>query len=158
MTTILPNRLIRYHLRLHPNLSPVSVNAAIVLSGTIPLNLRAIEVLEFYEAKRGKPQNILCGREVELKTCFLQALHPARESTEHFTCLEDMSIKTIEENSIEGLNVFTDCWTDGKIDGRVGATLSCWDGDREIQSKKFVFEHYCTVFQAELYALLQPPI
>nr|XP_034833570.1 uncharacterized protein LOC117990212 [Maniola hyperantus] len=128
----------------------VSLNAAIVLTGTIPLDLRALETKELYEAKRGKPQSIIGDREVETKVCFLEAVHPAREAIEDFVCLEDLSAETIGENSINGLSIFTD---GSKIDGKVGAALSCWEDGNEIRSSKFLLERYCSVFQAELYAL-----
>ncbi|RVE50582.1 hypothetical protein evm_004809 [Chilo suppressalis] len=35
------------------------------------------------------------------------------------------------------------------------AALTCWKGQAEVLSRKFKLEPYCTVFQAELYAILQ---
>ena len=48
----------------------------------------------------------------------------------------------------------TQVFTDGsKIDGGVGAGISVWQKNREIFSKSFGLPPYCTVYQAELFAI-----
>ena len=48
----------------------------------------------------------------------------------------------------------TQVYTDGsKIDGGVGAGVSVWQKNREIFSKSFGLPPYCTVYQAELFAI-----
>ncbi|XP_045508097.1 uncharacterized protein LOC123703931 [Colias croceus] len=45
-------------------------------------------------------------------------------------------------------------YTDGsKIEGRVGAALSVWEGEAETKAVKLALPSYCTVYQAELLAL-----
>ncbi|KAJ2946800.1 hypothetical protein O0L34_g12863 [Tuta absoluta] len=129
-----------------------SLNAALVLSGLLPLDLRIKENAKLYEAKRGKPQEILGDRKVEEKTCYLKALHPARETDVSFTHLEDMEPHTIANNRIEGPSIYTD---GSKIDGKVGAALTLWQNGAEVKMKKYKLEPFCTVYQAEMYALHQ---
>ncbi|XP_069357542.1 uncharacterized protein [Maniola hyperantus] len=130
----------------------VSLNAALLLAGLIPLDLRIQEAAQLYEAKRGRPQPILNGREVEERVCFLNAPHPSEEAVVGFHCLEDMEEATIADYDMTGLRIFTD---GSKMDAGVGAALSCWKDGEETLSRKFRLEPYCTVFQAELYAILK---
>lgn len=47
-------------------------------------------------------------------------------------------------------------YTDGsRIGGGVGATLTCWRSGTETLARKYVLPSFCTVFQAELFALYQ---
>lgn len=131
----------------------VSLNAALILTGLLPLDLRIQESAQLYEAKRGRPlEEILGDRSVEEKVCFMQALHPAEETEVVFQCLEDMLPETVAKFNIRGPQIFTD---GSKIEGKVGAALSEWNDSKEIRAKKYKLEPFCTVFQAELYALYQ---
>nr|XP_034824799.1 uncharacterized protein LOC117982544 [Maniola hyperantus] len=130
----------------------VSYNAAVVLAGLIPLDARVREAAQLYEAKRGRPPSMLANKEIENRVCFLLAPHPAKEPNIEFSCLEDMEELTVAANGITGLNIFTD---GSKTDDEVGAALTCWEDREETHKKKFRLEAYCTVFQAELYALFQ---
>lgn len=130
----------------------VSLNAALVLSGLLPLDIRIQEAAELYEAKRGKPQQTIGDREIESRVCYLKAPHPAEGMECDFTCLEDMLPETLKNQQIEGSFVFTD---GSKIEGKVGAALSYWRDGSEILSRKFKLEFFCTVFQAEMYALFR---
>ncbi|KAJ2939996.1 hypothetical protein O0L34_g14027 [Tuta absoluta] len=57
----------------------VSTNAALILSGLIPLDLRIQECKKLYEAKRGRPLPDLIGdRQVERKVCAFSTDHPAK--------------------------------------------------------------------------------
>ncbi|XP_049875608.1 uncharacterized protein LOC126380835 [Pectinophora gossypiella] len=133
----------------------ISLNAALILAGILPLDLRVQEAATFYEAKRGRPLEHLEGgdmadREIEEKECFLNALHPASEEDIEFQCLENTDPQTLEEYHIDGNMIFTD---GSKIEGKVGAALSRWLDGGEVEYKKFKLEPYCSVFQAELFAL-----
>ncbi|XP_049869337.1 uncharacterized protein LOC126369089 [Pectinophora gossypiella] len=133
----------------------VSLNAALIIAGILPLDLRVQEAAKLYEAKRGRPLEHLDGgyladREIEEKECFLKVMHPASEEDIEFQCLENTDPQTLEEYHITGSMIFTD---GSKIGGKVGAALSRWLGGREVEHKKFKLEPYCSVFQAELFAL-----
>ncbi|KAJ2947204.1 hypothetical protein O0L34_g16912 [Tuta absoluta] len=131
----------------------VSLHAALLLARILPLELRINEAAHLYEARRGKPQRELIGdREVEERICFMHAPHPAAEMSLDFLCLEDLSENTKKEHNILGQTMYTD---GSKIDGGVGAAVTIWEGDRELIGKKYKLEGYCTVFQAELFALLK---
>ncbi|KAJ2941658.1 hypothetical protein O0L34_g14716 [Tuta absoluta] len=133
----------------------VSLNAALILTGLLPLDLRIQEAAQLFEAKRGRPQDILAGRELEQRVCFLEAQHPAIEQDIQFECLEDFTPETIDKHQIYGTKIFTD---GSKIEGKVGAAFSCWNDSCETNFKKFKLEPYCTVFQAEMYALYRATI
>lgn len=130
----------------------VSLNAALIISGLLPLDLRIQEAASIYEAKRGKPQDFLGGRQVEKKTSYLRAPHPSAAVEIDFKCLENANPDTLADHNVSGLLIFTD---GSKIEGKVGAALSCWRENMEIRTKKYKLEPFCTVFQAEMYALYQ---
>nr|XP_026488619.1 uncharacterized protein LOC113395266 [Vanessa tameamea] len=127
----------------------VSLNAALILSGLLPLDLRIKEAATLYEAKRGKPQELLRGREVEGRASYLETPHPAEEQRITFSHFGDN--KTGDADG-EELMIFTD---GSKIEGRVGAALTSWCGGKEVAARKFVLAPYCSVYQAELHALYQ---
>ena len=96
----------------------VSLNAALVLSGLIPLDLRAREVSRVYEAKHGRPQDFLWGRKVEKRTLPSQTSHPSEELEMRFGCLEDLRRESVDGHDLTGMIIYTD-WS--KIGSGVGA-------------------------------------
>lgn len=128
----------------------VSLTAALLLAKLIPLDLRVQEMAKLYEAKRGKPQDIINNGTAEKRISFLKAPHPALERIHEFGKVEDLSADTTGRHNMTGLMIFTD---GSKMDEQVGAALTCWEDGVEIMSLKFHLASYCTVFQAELYAL-----
>lgn len=130
----------------------VSLNAAITLARLLPLDLRIQEAARLYEVKRGLDLDATGGREVETKAKLIEAPHPSEETDVTFECLEDVSPETVAKYCISGKQFYTD---GSKIQNRVGAALSCWNGATEMRYRKFKLEPCCTVFQAELYALLR---
>lgn len=131
----------------------VSLSASLILARLIPLDLRIQEVAALYEAKRGKPLDQVIGdRELEARVSFLKAPHPETAIEIDFQCLENLQPDTLKEYDIKGPMIFTD---GSKIEGKVGAALSWWKEEREIKSSKFKLEDFCTVFQAEMFALHQ---
>lgn len=130
----------------------VSLNAALVLAGLFPLDLRIGEAAQLYEAKRGKPSLDHEDRQFEERVCFTQAPHPAKEMDIEFECLNDMRTETVEKHHLPETLIFTD---GSKIDGKVGAAFTYWTKGTETRTKKLKLGSFCTVFQAELYALHQ---
>lgn len=127
----------------------VSLNAAMILSGILPLDLRVREAARLYEIKRGKEMEDLPGRPIEARTSFLLAPHPAAAPTVDFECLENTNPEIIKEKQIR-----TQIYTDGsKIEGKVGAALTVWKDGAECKTIKLKLEDYCTVYQAEMFAL-----
>lgn len=127
----------------------VSMNSALILTGLLPLDLRVKEAATLYETKRGKPLPILKDRSVEGKTTFLKDLHPARETEYSFSCLtSEEDVMSVEEDGV--VQIYTD---GSKLEGKVGAALTWWYNGVELKARKFKLEEYCTVFQAELYAV-----
>lgn len=131
----------------------VPLNAALVLTGLLPLDLRVQEAAQLYEAKRGKLTVLDCGkRQIEKRVCFLKAPHPALEENIEFICINDMRPDTLTQYQLPEAQIFTD---GSKMEGKVGAAYTYWIRGREAKSKKMRLESFCSVFQAELYALLQ---
>ncbi|XP_049883069.1 uncharacterized protein LOC126378732 [Pectinophora gossypiella] len=128
----------------------VSLNSALVLSGLLPLDLRIKEAAALYEAKRGVPQPILGDREVERVVGYAQAPHPATHMKLGFVCLVDQ--EQVDCHNKQAVRIYTD---GSKIDGKVGAALSVWDGDAETKTVKLKLSPYCTVYQAELLAICE---
>ncbi|XP_049874511.1 uncharacterized protein LOC126372706 [Pectinophora gossypiella] len=128
----------------------VSLNSALVLSGLLPLDLRVKEAAALYEAKRGVPQPMLGDREVERVVGYAQAPHPATHMKLEFVCLVDQ--EQVDCHNNQAVRIYTD---GSKIDGKVGAALSVWDGDAETKTVKLKLSPYCTVYQAELLAICE---
>ncbi|XP_073958603.1 uncharacterized protein [Choristoneura fumiferana] len=126
----------------------VSLNAALVLAGILPLDLRVREAALLYEAKRGIPQPILGGWEVERMASALEAPHPAERRELELVSLANR--EEVDANSNFAVRIFTD---GSKIEGKVGAALSIWNGESETKTLKLALPSFCTVYQAELLAL-----
>nr|XP_037872684.1 uncharacterized protein LOC119629756 [Bombyx mori] len=126
----------------------VSLNSALALAGILPLDLRIREAASLYEAKRGVAQPMLRGREVERMISALTSPHPAERMELEIQCLVDQ--EQVDLNSDFDLRIYTD---GSKIDGRVGAALSLWEGAAETKALKLTLSPVCTVYQAELLAL-----
>ncbi|XP_023953798.2 uncharacterized protein LOC112057581 [Bicyclus anynana] len=129
----------------------VSLHAAMVLAGLLPLDLRIKEQAQLYEIKRGRPVNNLpADRKIESRISFMEFIHPSLSAGISYSCLDDLSPENIEKNKIEGNVIYTD---GSKIEGKVGAAVSVWKSGAEIKFMKLKLEPYCSVFQAEMCAL-----
>ena len=126
----------------------VSLNSALVLAGILPLDLRVREAASLYEAKRGVSQPGLADREVEQMSSALKSPHPAEYMTLGFEALVDQ--EQLDQNNGFELCIYTD---GSKIQGKVGAALSMWNGETETKTLKLALPSFCTVYQAELLAL-----
>lgn len=85
----------------------------------------------------------------EKRVSFLQAPHPASEQDIIFECLQP---RAIEDLQLPNDLIFTD---GSKLEGMVGAAYVHWRRGVEVQTRKMKLGSLCTVFQAELYAILQ---
>ncbi|XP_037298300.1 uncharacterized protein LOC119190439 [Manduca sexta] len=126
----------------------VSLNSALLLAGVLLLDIRVRETALLYEVKRGHSRAVVGDREVEAPVAFVNLDHPAERGNGTFRCLEDGA--ELAQHVGEGLSIFTD---GSKIDGKVGAALSIWNGAAETSTRKLRLEPYCSVYQAELLAL-----
>ncbi|XP_064072811.1 uncharacterized protein LOC113403591 [Vanessa tameamea] len=126
----------------------VSLNAALVLAGILPLDLRVKEAAALYEARRGSSRLVLGDRETERAAGFADAPHPAMQMDLEIRSLSDQN--QVDQNNVQQVRIFTD---GSKIDGRVGAALSLWNNEVETKAVKLSLPAYCTVYQAELLAI-----
>lgn len=126
----------------------VSLNSALVLAGILPLDLRIQEAAALYEAKRGVPQPVLGDWEMEQQVAFAQAPHPTETMSLEFKCLEYR--RDVDNHKNQAVRIFTN---GSKIEGKVGAALSIWNGEAETRALKLKLSPYYTVYQAELLAV-----
>nr|XP_037869605.1 uncharacterized protein LOC119629076 [Bombyx mori] len=126
----------------------VSLNSALLLAGILPLDLRVREAASLYEAKRGVPRLELGDREIERVAPAIEAPHPAERISLRLVSLVDR--EQLNQNSDFEIRIFTD---GSRIEGKVGAALSVWNGETEIKAFKLALPGYCTVYQAELLAI-----
>lgn len=130
----------------------VSLNASLILSGLLPLDLRIREAAQLYEAKKGILGEVWGDLQIEEQVSFLCAPHPAEETEVDFVCLEDALPSTLEEHQIPTTQIYTD---GSKIHGKVGSAYTCWTDGIENGKRKMKLESFSTVYQAELYAIYQ---
>lgn len=129
----------------------VSLTSALVLSGLLPLDLRIQEAANLYMAKKGLSKDYLPpGRELEQRVRYLDLPHPSKLTTTEFELLDDADSETSDRHKRSGPQIYTD---GSKIEGKVGAAATWWEGDGEKESSTFSLAPSCTVFQAEMYAL-----
>ncbi|XP_075972454.1 uncharacterized protein LOC142974177 [Anticarsia gemmatalis] len=126
----------------------VSTNAALALAQFMPLDLRILEVHHVEQTRLTNTTHLL-PKDVKLErpTPVRELLHPALRVTK-----SDMDHQEADETH--------SIYTDGSKQetGAVGAAFVCFDpGDTEQPTitKKFKLHDSCTVFQAELLAILE---
>lgn len=126
----------------------VSLNSALVLAGILPLDLRIRETALLYESKRGIPWEALGDRVVERMSRAIDAPHPAEHQIIDIKKIVDQ--EQYLQSGVMDVKLFTD---GSKIAGKVGAAITIWTNETEINTIKLALSNYCTVYQAELLAL-----
>ncbi|GBP97447.1 Retrovirus-related Pol polyprotein from type-1 retrotransposable element R1 3 [Eumeta japonica] len=76
--------------------------------------------------------------------------HPAHTPELGFESVEDLDPSTVDRLAIVGPHIYTD---GSKTEGKVGAALTEWRDEMESGNSTFRLESFCTVFQAEMFAL-----
>ncbi|CAK1582424.1 unnamed protein product [Parnassius mnemosyne] len=128
----------------------VSLHSALLLAGLLPLDIRIQEAASLYAIKKDFSRRIVGDREVESKINFSETPHPADQVGLNFECLVDGA--QIDQKDNKALKIYTD---GSKIEGKVGAALSIWNDAAETCTRKLKLENFCTVYQAELLAILE---
>ncbi|CAK1602629.1 unnamed protein product [Parnassius mnemosyne] len=93
----------------------VSLNSALVLAGILPLDLRVREAALLYEAKRGLPQPVLAGREVERMASAFEGPHPAERLELGIICLVNEEQRSIRMATLDKWNQRYQTGETGKI-------------------------------------------
>ncbi|XP_045536678.1 uncharacterized protein LOC123721595 [Papilio machaon] len=125
-----------------------SLNSVLALAGLLPLDLRVQEAALLYEVKKGHSQQVLGDLDLELPVPYAQTQHPVHLEGLQFDCMADGD--EVAQRAAVDVNIYTD---GSKIEGKVGAALSIWDGAAETLCRKLKLGNFCTVYQAELLAL-----
>ncbi|KOB69169.1 TRAS3 protein [Operophtera brumata] len=92
----------------------------------------------------------LPGRSFELRREPCSLPHPAERLSVTFGLFGSQEDSVSQD--VNSLVLYTD---GSKLEGRVGAAVSCWKGGLEIKFMSFRLESFCSVFQAELAAILR---
>ncbi|GBP88383.1 Putative 115 kDa protein in type-1 retrotransposable element R1DM [Eumeta japonica] len=105
----------------------VSLHSALILARLLPLDIRLERPVDFHELP-----------------------HPAHTPEFGFESVEDLDPSTVDRLAIVGPHIYTD---GSKIEGKVGAALTEWRDGIESGNSAYRLEFFCTVFQAEMFAL-----
>lgn len=131
----------------------VSTSAALALAQFIPLDLRVLEVHSM-ECTRlsGNTQYLPSDVPLERPTPYHELLHPSSRVSITF---EDAT--TAEEVGRLCTPETVQVYTDGskQENGSVGAAFVCYKNGKTLTTKKFKMHNSCSVFQAELFAILE---
>lgn len=128
----------------------VSLHSSLTIAGILPLDLRIHEAATLYETRRGITQPSMGDIQIEKRVEYRHTPHPAESNGQQFISLGHKDdIKIFDDHKIK-------IYTDGsKIEGGVGAALSLWSNEAEILARKYKLSSHCTVYQAELLAILK---
>lgn len=127
-----------------------SHSSVLCLAGILPLDLRVKEAADLFLLKRGKPFAELPGREIEERLSPFALPHPAkRKAWTHEQLNSQEDVDKID-------NTHPNIYTDGsKIEGKVAAAVTWWENGVETDKCTITLAPYCSVYQAELAALLK---
>lgn len=127
----------------------VSLNSSVLLARILPLDLRAQEQKGLFEIKRGRPIEEIPDATLEERFHPLDHPHPSQRIGFKFCCAA-----SIED--IGPYQAWPSAYTDGsKIEGKVGMAVSVWVNGAESRYSAYRLSDYCSVYQAELAALLR---
>ncbi|GBP10065.1 hypothetical protein EVAR_77500_1 [Eumeta japonica] len=122
-----------------------------VESGDRTICVAVIEPIPNYEVKRGKELGDICAdRELERPVDFCELPHSAHTPEIGFESVENLDPSTMDRLSIVGPHIYTD---GSRIEGKVCAALTEWREGTESENSAYRLKSFCTVFQAEMFAL-----
>ncbi|GBP65867.1 Putative 115 kDa protein in type-1 retrotransposable element R1DM [Eumeta japonica] len=107
----------------------------------------ALKACRAYRTELG---DVCADRELERPVDFCDLLHPAHTPEFGLEIVEDLDPLTMDRLAFVGPHIYTD---GNKIEGKVGAALTEWRDEMESGNSAFRLESFCTVFQAEMFAL-----
>ncbi|GBP65854.1 hypothetical protein EVAR_85122_1 [Eumeta japonica] len=140
-----------YVVVIEPIVITVSLHSALILARLLPLDIRVREAARLYEVKRGRELGDVCAdRELERPVDFCNLLHPAHTPEFGLEIVEDLDPLTMDRLAFVGPHIYTD---GNKVEGKVGAALIEWRDGMESGNYAYRLESFCTVFQAEMFAL-----
>lgn len=124
----------------------ISYDASLIIAGLIPLDLRIRETALLYQLKNQKITTI-AGLDCQLMQrpiTYRNQPHPAYVNE---------PVKVVKQATGQYFSIFTD---GSKSSDKVGASFSVWNNkDIEVYLEYFRLSRYCSVFQAELIAILK---
>ncbi|XP_045458125.1 uncharacterized protein LOC123668438 [Melitaea cinxia] len=146
----------RFALRAIKGFRTVSTNAALALAQFTPIDIKILEVNQIELARlTGNcdflPDDITLEKHIPPH----HLLHPARRITFNPHYFHSEAELSSHLSSLP--NPIPTIFTDGSKldDGSVGAAFVCYNGAGPPAVKKFILHRSCSVFQAELFAILQ---
>jgi ribonuclease HI len=123
----------------------VSTNAAVLLAGFLPLHLRIQELMDIFAVKNNLPIETISlpDGELERDIKFSTLPHPASRRS-------PVIIHQALDN--DNYHIFTD---GSKSEMGAGAAFVVFCVQRQIITRSYKLSYYCTVYQAELFAIIQ---
>ncbi|KAI5631121.1 reverse transcriptase (RNA-dependent DNA polymerase) domain-containing protein [Phthorimaea operculella] len=127
-----------------------SLISSALIARVLPLDLRLMEQGRLYEIKRGKPLKDLPGRKLEKRVSPFSMPHPAKRLSTSFGKIESQA--DVDNIPTTDYHLYTD---GSKIEGKVGAAVTVWKNQAEVQKMTMRLGNHCSVYQAELVAILR---
>ncbi|GBP15240.1 hypothetical protein EVAR_92241_1 [Eumeta japonica] len=126
----------------------VSLHSVLILSGLLPLDIRAREGAWLFEVKRGKDLgDTFVGRELEKPVYFGELPHPARVPEMGYESVENLDSQALDRLAVVGLHIYTDR---SRIEGKVGAVLTEWRDREETWYSMLRFDPFFQAHDARL--------
>jgi ribonuclease HI len=130
----------------------ISLTSAQALAGIAPIDIKIQELTGIYQVKTSHilPRHLPTDRTYENKIHYTQLPHPGNRHLENIEHIGTVDEDTKTKYHITGLEIYTD---GSLIDNKVGAAFVAYENGTLITPRKFKLESYCTVFQAEIFAI-----